>query len=441
MFAELTPRSTRGLFMSLIIGIIIVTLINCGGGGGGGGTGGGTAGGGSTATPDINSSTTQVAFGNLVKGSLAERTVSVENVGTRTLNIGQIVLGQPGGPFSIPAADDRCSNNALALGGDKCTFRVRFAPTIQNSFSDTLTIPSDDPDENPVRIGLSGTGLDYNVSINQIIPDCNNKEVDLIVSVTDDQNAPVLGLLMSNFSLLENGKSVIATNFFSSITSPISVALALDYSGSSGMFRDQADAGAKEFIKILNFSNDSKDEAAIFKWSEKGEKTQDFTSDINALNNAIDNQHNFAGGTGTALFDALIEIVNAVAARPKERRAVIVMTDGVDEGASGQPLSVNTIAQCIENAKQKGVPIFAIGLGTVSADVLQQIAKGTNGQYFYAPDVNQIQSIHKQIADILTNQYKITYPTGSSGGAVISVDVKVSNGGSRGEDSKDANGC
>ena len=58
-------------------------------------------------------------------------------------------------PFSIVV--DNCSGATLSPG-DSRTFTVRFAPAIDASFDDTITIPSDDPDENPLTIGVHGTG-------------------------------------------------------------------------------------------------------------------------------------------------------------------------------------------------------------------------------------------------------------------------------------------
>jgi hypothetical protein len=92
-------------------------------------------------------------FGNVMVGDVSDVTVTVTNDGIEDLHVGTI--GGLSAPFSI--VTDSCSG-AIISQGDSRTFTIRFAPAIDASFDDTITIPSDDPDENPVSIVIHGTG-------------------------------------------------------------------------------------------------------------------------------------------------------------------------------------------------------------------------------------------------------------------------------------------
>ncbi|MBU0728338.1 MAG: choice-of-anchor D domain-containing protein [Proteobacteria bacterium] len=98
-----------------------------------------------------------IPFADLTVGVSGEQTVTIENLGSADLVIGQIAQNNPlAAPFTI--INDNCSTQTIAPSAS-CTFTVRFAPIAAEAFSDSLDIPSNDPDENPVTINVSGTGL------------------------------------------------------------------------------------------------------------------------------------------------------------------------------------------------------------------------------------------------------------------------------------------
>jgi N-acetylneuraminic acid mutarotase len=111
-----------------------------------------------TVTDSIGSAfDLQMPFGNLTDGLSIEKTVKITNDGTANLIIGYIALNNHLAlPFEI--LNDNCSNKVLAPT-DNCTITVKFAPTILGSFNDSFDIPSNDVDENPVTVTVSGTGL------------------------------------------------------------------------------------------------------------------------------------------------------------------------------------------------------------------------------------------------------------------------------------------
>ena len=117
---------------------------------------------GTVAGPDITVSNATVRFNDSAVSSTAVKTVTIINEGSSNLTLGTIAAAVPlAAPFSI--ANDTCSGKVLRPTTpslyEKCTFDVRFAPTAAGTFTGSFDIPSDDPDENPVTVSVSGKGV------------------------------------------------------------------------------------------------------------------------------------------------------------------------------------------------------------------------------------------------------------------------------------------
>lgn len=99
----------------------------------------------------------QIPFGNVTENTTRDRTITVTNTGNADLILGTV--GVPNGlaePFSKQA--DSCSGQTLAPAA-VCTVGVRYAPTDLVSSSDSLDIPSNDPDQPTVTVAVNGTGI------------------------------------------------------------------------------------------------------------------------------------------------------------------------------------------------------------------------------------------------------------------------------------------
>ena len=98
-----------------------------------------------------------IPFGNVTENTVRDLTITVTNNGNANLIVGTV--GQPNGlaiPFSKGA--DTCSGQTLAPAAT-CTVDVRYAPTDIVSSSDSLDIPSNDPDQPLVTVAVNGTGI------------------------------------------------------------------------------------------------------------------------------------------------------------------------------------------------------------------------------------------------------------------------------------------
>ncbi|MDJ0756479.1 MAG: choice-of-anchor D domain-containing protein [Ardenticatenaceae bacterium] len=105
----------------------------------------------SSSVIDIENGDT-VAYAFAEVGTSITKTFTIENAGLgQTLTVNNLTVG---GQFSI---EENLGSNALA-GGESTTFSIRFTPTILGSQSQTLSLTTNDGDENPFQITLVGYG-------------------------------------------------------------------------------------------------------------------------------------------------------------------------------------------------------------------------------------------------------------------------------------------
>jgi parallel beta-helix repeat protein len=102
--------------------------------------------------PDITVTPTSRDFNYVRIGNYSDKTVTVRNDGTDDLLIGTVT--NPSSPFSKIA--DNCSGRTLGLS-ETCSITVRFEPAADTAYTSSFDISSNDPDENPFTVALSGT--------------------------------------------------------------------------------------------------------------------------------------------------------------------------------------------------------------------------------------------------------------------------------------------
>ena len=110
------------------------------------------------ATQNISVTPTSKDFGEVGVGGFSEiLTVTILNNGTGNLTLGELIIdGIDSTEFIIET--DNCLETILAPS-ENCTAEVDFWPESEGVKSANLSIPSDDPDENPVNVPLTGQGV------------------------------------------------------------------------------------------------------------------------------------------------------------------------------------------------------------------------------------------------------------------------------------------
>ncbi len=397
------------------VAVSVLMLLACGGGGGGGSS--------SKPTPNISVSRS-VDFGGIILDNNADRILEIRNTGSANLTVGPI--SQPNPPFSI--VSDNCSSSTLSPS-QPCSITVRFSPTDQSPidpFTSEFSIPSNDPDSGNVNITLSGEGYGLNVWINEINSG-SCPEMNAEVTVTNPRTNDLLTSIPDqNFTLHQNGQLITNPLITNTYPTPVSVVLALDGSPSASSVLPQIRGAAKSFIGMLGLE----DEAAICK----------FTSDIDLdptvpplfitaddagkllLNTYIDDSFP-TGALSTSLYDAVYQSIDRAEQGPiANRRAVVLLSDGIDSG------SIATIDELITHAKANGISVFTIlyfdPLYAGNSQVMQRLAAETGGQYYNGTTAS-LESIFQQISNVLSNKYTITYTSPTCSGTL---DVRVVDG-------------
>jgi len=108
---------------------------------------------GAVSAPDIDTAPTSLAFGNVTQGAVKDLAVTVRNTGNAPLNVTSTTLVGP--EYAIVAGGGAFS---LAAGATR-QVTVRLAPTSLGTKTGTLSFASNDTDENPKNVTLSGTAV------------------------------------------------------------------------------------------------------------------------------------------------------------------------------------------------------------------------------------------------------------------------------------------
>jgi Ca-activated chloride channel family protein len=448
---------TRYKVLLALFIIFSMALSGCGGGGGSGGDDDNVASSSDSAQLPLKFLPANYDFGVVTDRNFAETLeVTIQNTGAADISVSNIALTDTNNfDLNVNAGATPCASTTpiIPVGGS-CTVTVDFTPTSFDAFSAYLTVHSNDPDLPGKGMGLTGSKQDIatlDVKINQIDACLRpGTPATVYVSVIDQGGFPVTGLSSSDFTIYEagdngaSGAGDVATNEITAVEVngqyPISVALAMDYSGSIVNEPDNVADMENAVINLVNALGVN-DEAEIIKFATEVETTQSFTSDKALLTTAIQSTPNI-GDDQTKLYDAVVKAIDDTGGRTKERNAVVVITDGRDSDGAGGSISVNSLDDVIADANAKGIPVFTVGLGDADATSLQRIASETGGTYYDATTSDNLIQTYKQLAALLyDNQYVLTYPSGLASTATGNLTVTATYGSATGSDTRTISAC
>jgi tight adherence protein B len=128
---------------------------------------------------------------------------------------------------------------------------------------------------------------------------------------------------------------------------------------------------------------------------------------------------------GTALYDAVVEGANLLAAEDQPARVLVLLTDGANAASGGASLD-----QAILAAQAAGVAVYAIGIegGQFSANPLERIAAETKGAYYGAASAAALSDVYDSIADDLRRTWQLEYMTNARPGDQLDLTVKFPGG-------------
>jgi Ca-activated chloride channel homolog len=230
-----------------------------------------------------------------------------------------------------------------------------------------------------------------------------NVNVDLTevhVNVTDENDRPVGNLKKEHFRLLEDTKQQeIAV--FKHEDIPVSLGLVIDNSRSIEPRKQRLDAAALSFVRKGN----AEDETFVVHFDDEARLNRDFTDSIPLLEDTLAAMKPFGQ---TAIYDALILALQHMENAKHTKRAILLITDGVDNA------SKHTLGEALEAAKRSRVAVYTVGLLSVSGGLkaeesLIRIAEATGGRAYFPADVTEARVHMDRVARDLREQYTLGY--------------------------------
>lgn len=294
------------------------------------------------------------------------------------------------------------------------------------------------------------------------------KTVNILATVRDKHGKIVPDLTQGAFLLDEDGKPQTIDYFAKESDLPLRLCLLVDTSMSQRRVLDQERDASYTFLdKLLR---PDKDQAALINFDRDVTLLQDFTSSRPKLQAALqkleippfDSQNGQGGqggqggsggqgqgypqrgghgrgGGGTHLYDAVYLASDELMSKQQGRKALVILTDGVDHG------SKESLAEAIETAQRADTVVYSIlfsgdegkgnyhgfGMGgpygghggyggrgggryppqqqSDGKKVLDQISKMTGGRLFEASKKDTVDKIYAEIDEELRNQYRLGY--------------------------------
>jgi Ca-activated chloride channel family protein len=234
----------------------------------------------------------------------------------------------------------------------------------------------------------------------------NTDLVVLNVTVTDQAGQYIPGLKLTDFKIFEDGKEIPAqlVSSFSLHESPFASVVLLDTSGSMENRMSLARSAAIRFLDRLR----EEDVAAVFKFDSKVEQVQEFSGSRDLAPMAFGIR---AKGM-TTLHDAIVDAAKALAERPEKRKAIVVLSDGMDT------YSRSSSDKAVESALAIGATIYTVDMsstqggrlsGAHNAAILKSFAEKSGGRFVAAPGGPMLRDAFANIADELGHQYTIAY--------------------------------
>lgn len=276
------------------------------------------------------------------------------------------------------------------------------------------------------------------------------------IGVVDQRGRPITSLQRSQFAVFEDGvKQDIAR--FEASSAPFSVVMLLDMSGSTRSFRQNIQLSAARFLDALA----PDDRVAVIEFYSKVNLLNDFTTDRRVAAFSI----SAANGSGeTNLYKGLLLALEKLAKEGNRRKAIVVLTDGVDTSEQDgdrkllasltdnevpnaiRPEASEILNRILNLADAHGVTIYPLALPTgdparladptprqiamfkAARSRLQIVADRTGGTLNTINRLEEMGRLYAQVAGDLRTLYTIEYqPTNEKrDGKWRSIKVEVS---------------
>jgi VWFA-related protein len=302
--------------------------------------------------------------------------------------------------------------------------------SLNYSFKPTLSIVA-------LALILLTTGVSHAQEDDDVVR-TNVSLVQLNVGVVDPDGRPITSLTRNDFTVFEDGVRQSISQF-EPTNAPFSLVLLLDVSGSTINFRPQLKLATQRFMDALA----PEDRVSVIQFNAKTKRLIDFSTNRSRIAYAID----LAEGAGeTHLYDALTHALKELEKEGKRRKAIVVLTDGLDtemrnvdrrvvakaqtddEALSAiNPDASGPLAAVLNSADRQGVTIYPLalpsgdpkrlpipgpditGIYAAARSRLQSLAKRTGGRLTEINRLDQMAKLYREVAADLRTLYTVAY--------------------------------
>ena len=252
--------------------------------------------------------------------------------------------------------------------------------------------------------------------------------VNILCSVRDKKNGLIGNLSKDDFTISEDGKPQTIKYFARETDLPLTIGLLVDVSGSQArLIEDERRAAYQFFTQVLR----KKDMAFLISFGPEAELLQDFTSSPRLLQAALDGLRvsSGVGGLhpgpvptasqirGTVLYDAVYLAASDRLQKEVGRKAMVLITDGVDVGSRLKK------SAAIEAAQKADSIVYSIyyadrsayfgpggmSMGGGGDGDLRQMSEDTGGRVLHVDRKNTLSNIFTQIQEEMRSQYAIGF--------------------------------
>jgi VWFA-related protein len=249
------------------------------------------------------------------------------------------------------------------------------------------------------------------------------KVVNLLAAVRTKKGEFIDKLNKEDFSVLENGRPQEIRYFSRETDLPLTIGLMVDTSMSQARVMEAERTASFHFLDQVLREN--KDQLFILQFDMVPMMRQPLTNSRRNLEEALakvdtpsrkELQSAPASSAGTVLYDAIVLASRDVMKNQLNRKALILMTDGVDEGSEA------TAAQAIDAAVRADTLVYSIlfsdagfygilpfGMSTDGRSVLQRISRETGGSFYEVSKKQGIEQIFQAIERELRSQYSLGF--------------------------------
>jgi VWFA-related protein len=244
------------------------------------------------------------------------------------------------------------------------------------------------------------------------------KVVNILATVRTKSGEIVRDLAKDDFSVSENGRPEAIRYFSRESDLPLTIGLMVDTSMSQGKVLDKERSASFQFVdQVLR---EAKDKVFVMQFDMAVLTRQPLTSSRRDLEESLPyvdtpskNELQAQRGGGTLLFDAVVKASREIMSNQRNRKALIVLSDGGDNGSD------ETLASATEAAQRADTLIYSILFadpgyyggfgGGEGKTAMIRLAKETGGSFFEVSKKQTIQQIFGIIEQELRSQYSLGF--------------------------------